>query len=1048
MSRQTIPWHGERDRAHGSTDVTASDVIASIEAAAAASIKSIKAAGEFARGRQPQLFDDTAGLVAVDPATDDAVMPYSDMSWADSANAAHATEQVFSSGDENGILASTGTSSQQGLVVPSGGTLELSSPYSGTVSFGGASGVLKVDNSADFTGKIEGQLTTADVIDFTDITAGSNATISYSGNNSPGTLTVSDGVHTASVALTGDYSLANFTASSDGQGGTSVIDPPVAGDGSAGAPAGTPQFAGILNGYAVRPPWEVAGVDYAVGITPGTVLKDPATIKMAGVTVDVANHQILVTGANVTLNGYDFSLDGGWAVDTQAANTTISNCNFGIGSNHNFTIYGDTGSSNLTVVDCVIDGNMQSDNLNNGLIYTSSPGLTVEYTLLENGYSDFIQAQGGGTVTIKYNVLNNNGNANAHPDWLQTLGNASSPFNETIEYNTVYQTVVPNSDGTQGFMLNDNGAVLASAVLAYNTIVALPGSQVSPVTSVNGGASLTGTALIYDNYADTRGGTFGNESFFADPTYSANAEYYNNINMETGGLYYQNATPSLTAPAGVNSSKTVNTNPSLTPTVSITSETVNGANVTLQGQASSNVWLGGTTVEIFDNGNEIGVVNANSSGAWSFTTSALSTGTHDLTATANNFFGYASAPASKTAVINSGSAPPPSAPTAPTIASFSQDSGTVGDHITSDNTPTLTGSAGANSTIAVFDGATQIGSATANSSGAWTFTTAALSNGTHNFSATATGAGGTSPASSTFAITVDTVAPSAPVETGDSIVNGNQVQITGTAEANSTVQVYDGTALVGTATVGSTGAWSATTSALSNGTHSLTAKATDAAGNVSTASAPLDPVIGAPSAPSITSFSQDSGTVGDHITSDSTPTLTGSAAANSTIKVFDGTTQIGSATANSSGAWTFTTAALSNGTHNFSATATGAGGTSPASSTFAITVDTVAPSAPVETGDSIVNGNQVQITGTAEANSTVQVYDGTTLVGTATVGSSGAWSATTSALSNGTHSLTATATDAAGNVSTASAPLDPVIGASFSADFNCAVGSEHYLVLT
>jgi hypothetical protein len=38
---------------------------------------------------------------------------------------------------------------------------------------------------------------------------------------------VSDGTHTASIALLGNYSLANFTASSDGHGGTSVVDPPL-----------------------------------------------------------------------------------------------------------------------------------------------------------------------------------------------------------------------------------------------------------------------------------------------------------------------------------------------------------------------------------------------------------------------------------------------------------------------------------------------------------------------------------------------------------------------------------------------------------------------------------------------------------------------------------------------------------------------------------------------------------------------------------------------------------------------------------------------------
>ena len=59
------------------------------------------------------------------------------------------------------------------------------------------------------------------------------------------------------------------------------------------------------------------------------------------------------------------------------------------------------------------------------------------------------------------------------------------------------------------------------------------------------------------------------------------------------------------------------------------------------------------------------------------------------------------------------------APVAPTIASFSTDSGTVGDGITNDNTLTLTGTAEANATVKVFDGATLLGSAVANGSGAW-----------------------------------------------------------------------------------------------------------------------------------------------------------------------------------------------------------------------------------------------------------------------------------------------------------------------------------------
>ncbi|OKO90678.1 hypothetical protein AC629_04245 [Bradyrhizobium sp. NAS80.1] len=418
------------------------DVISAIELAANEAIDSIQAASAAARraNQQPQL----AVNDAIDAAVNDAVdaqgftgLPFStsnDVAGAGVATFAHDAHQVgvlpmtvtghvgqFSSATADSVsldadkdsspaswspaetpthvsqtLSGSADASGNGtLEIPSGGTLELTSPYSGTIAFEGATGTLKIANSASFTGKIDGQLAVGDVIDFADVTAGAGAKISYSGDNSPGTLTVSDGTHTASVALLGNYSLANFTAASDGHGGTSVVDPPVLNDGSAGAPGGAPQLPNLLSGYTVRPSWKVAGVDYAVGITSGTVLKDPATINMAGVTVDKSLHQVIVTASNVTLDGYDFSLAGGWELVTQAANTTVSNSNFKIGANHNPLITAGNGSSNLTVLNCVLDGNNTYDTLDNDLIGAFTPGLTVKYSVLENGYAHLISAAGG-----------------------------------------------------------------------------------------------------------------------------------------------------------------------------------------------------------------------------------------------------------------------------------------------------------------------------------------------------------------------------------------------------------------------------------------------------------------------------------------------------------------------------------------------------------------------------------------------------------------------------------------------------------------------------
>ena len=79
----------------------------------------------------------------------------------------------------------------------------------------------------------------------------------------------------------------------------------------------------------------------------------------------------------------------------------------------------------------------------------------------------------------------------------------------------------------------------------------------------------------------------------------------------------------------------------------------------------------------------------------------------------------------------------------------------------------------------------------ASASGAWSYNTANLANGAHSFTATDTVSGVTSAASGALNVTVDTAAPAAPAITGNTIVNTNKVQLTGTAEANSKVTVFD-----------------------------------------------------------------------------------------------------------------------------------------------------------------------------------------------------------------------------------------------------------------
>ncbi|MDR6306434.1 hypothetical protein GGQ85_004166 [Nitrobacter vulgaris] len=395
------------------------------------------------------------------------------------------------------------------------------------------------------------------------------------------------------------------------------------------------------------------------------------------------------------------------------------------------------------------------------------------------------------------------------------------------------------------------------------------------------------------------------------------------------------------------------------------------------------------------------------------------------------------------------------APGVPTIVSVSDDSGIGSDGITHDNTITLTGNAAANSAVKVFDGTKAIGTVTAASNGAWSFTSSALADGAHKFTATATSSGVTSQASAARSVSVDTVAPTAPTikmsTSAATLASTHVAQLTGTAEVNSTVKVFDGSTQIGTATANSSGAWTFTTKSLTNGAHNFTAKAMDVAGNTGAASTALAVTIATPTAPAtpnaptIASFSQDSGVVGDHITNDNTLTLTGTAIANSTIKVYDGAKQVGTTTANSSGSWSYTAAALSDAKHTLTATATDSQGkTSSASANLDVTIDTTAPTAPTiasTSGGTVQSAtaraasssnNVVNLTGTGESKSTIDIFDGSSKIGTATAAADGSWSFTTSQLSTGQHTFTAKATDVAGNIGKTSTVLNVSVSSSTS----------------
>ena len=119
----------------------------------------------------------------------------------------------------------------QAATIDAGARLELTGADSASVTFNGATGSLILDHSSLFSAQVfnftgDGNPSSSDQIDLKDITFAAGTTVSYAGTSSGGTLTVSDAEnHTAHISLAGDYTSSTFSLSSDGSGGTDVIDP-------------------------------------------------------------------------------------------------------------------------------------------------------------------------------------------------------------------------------------------------------------------------------------------------------------------------------------------------------------------------------------------------------------------------------------------------------------------------------------------------------------------------------------------------------------------------------------------------------------------------------------------------------------------------------------------------------------------------------------------------------------------------------------------------------------------------------------------------------
>ncbi|WP_354410998.1 Ig-like domain-containing protein [Variovorax atrisoli] len=464
-----------------------------------------------------------------------------------------------------------------------------------------------------------------------------------------------------------------------------------------------------------------------------------------------------------------------------------------------------------------------------------------------------------------------------------------------------------------------------------------------------------------------------------------------------------------------------------------------------------------TAINVYDNGNLIGSTAVNADGTWRFTPAVpLALGAHSLVARPVDAAGNIgpATPASTFTLVGD-------PPAAPAIIGVSDDKGSVTGNVapdasTDDTTPTLRGTGTVGTVVTVYADGAAVGSTSVASDGTWSVTTSALSgDGTKNLTAQAVdGAGQVSPRTGAYAIVLDTTAPATPAVVtavddqgpaqGAIAAGGVTDDTTPTfsgsgVKAGDTIRLYDGGALIGSITVATDGAWSITPSTpLASGAHRITLTVTDAAGNTSAASAPLEFTVDlADVVVSIEQVVDDQGSIKGNLapgarTDDTTPTLVGKATAGALVTVKEGATVLGSTTADAGGSWRLTLSAQGEGTHSYTATAVNAAGKK-GEATIDLTIDTTAPEVPkiAGVGDDVglVQGGLASgaysddttptLGGSgAAAGDLIKIYDNGSFLGSATVKADGSWSFTpTTPLAEGAHRFTATTTDSVGNES-------------------------------
>src|SRR5271166_2419749 len=581
-------------------------------------------------------------------------------------------------------------------------------------------------------------------------------------------------------------------------------------------------------------------------------------------------------------------------------------------------------------------------------------------------------AQGAHSITSVYS-----GDAN-------NASSTSAVFTQTVNAKTVTTTSVTATP---------NPSIVGAAVTLTATV--------SPTTATGTVQFLDGTTVLGTSTLASGTASF-NSSTLAQGAHSITAVYSGDANnaSSTSAVFTQT----------VNAKTVTTTSVTATPNPSIV-----GAVVTLTATVSPTTATG--TVQFLDGTTVLGTGTL-ASGTASFSSSTLAQAAHSITAVysgdANNAVSTSGA---ITQTVNAKTA-------TTTSLATTQNPALVGGGaflIAQVNPSSVTGS------IQFLDGTTVLGTVTLTGNSA-NFPLSGLALGTHSI--TAIYSGDANNATSTSAVVSQAIdsdpamtltwGPN-PSASGQSVTFNVHVN----PAATGTVKFIDGSTLLATAPV-SSGAASFSTSSLALGVHSITINYSGDTNYLSAGTTATQTVLAASTVAVASSVNPSTARQAVTFAASVTPS-----SATGTVQFLDSGAVIGTASL-ASGAASFTTASLAKGTHSISVAYSGDAADAAANSgtltqvVRAVTSVTAASSLnPVTTGQTVTFTASVTPSG---ATGSVQFLDGATVLGTGAL-AGGVASFGTSALAQGTHSITAVYSGDATDAGSTSVALTQTVNA-------------------